>query len=84
MLGGTFICLGAWSALQEYHETSSLISVDTFLDAILHISLSLILVGMVIFSMSFAGCLGALRENLFLLKIVSSLKSSNQTTIDKK
>lgn len=71
MLGGSFIGLGAWSVLQEYHETSNLVQVDTVLDAILHISLALIIVGMIIFMMSFAGCLGALRENLCLLKLVS-------------
>lgn len=71
MLGASFIGLGIWSILQEYNETSNLVQVDTVLDAILHISLSLIIVGMVIFMMSFAGCLGALRENLCLLKLVS-------------
>ena len=76
MLGFSFIGLGAWSILQEYHETSTIVQVDTVLDAILHISLSLILVGMIIFSMSFAGCLGALRENLCLLKIVSVFRCS--------
>jgi len=71
MLGGSFIGLGVWSILQEYNETSTLLNIDTVLDAILHISLALIFVGMIIFSMSFAGCLGALRENLCLLKIYS-------------
>lgn len=73
MIGFSFVGLGVWSVLQEYNETSSIVQVDTVLDAILHISLALIIIGMIIFSMSFAGCLGALRENLCLLKIVRIL-----------
>ena len=38
---------------------------------VFNISLSLVFFGVIIFSMSFAGCLGALRENLCLLKLYS-------------
>ena len=65
--------LGTWSFLQEYAQ-SALPKVQNILDAILHISLAVMFVGFVVFSMSLAGCLGALRENLCLLKLVSQLK----------
>ena len=69
LIGGTLIGLGGWSFLEEYGE-SGFVKVQNLLDLVLHISLALIIVGGVIFSMSFTGCLGALRENLFLLKLV--------------
>lgn len=70
MVGGSLVGLGAWSFLEEYSETS-LPKVQNILDIVLHISLALMVIGTVIFSMSFAGCLGALRENLWLLKLYS-------------
>lgn len=66
--GCLLITLGAWSFLEEYNDT--LISIRNVFDVILHISLAIIVFGTIVFSMSFAGCIGALRENLFLLKIV--------------
>jgi tetraspanin-33 len=68
LVGGTLIGLGGWSFLEEYDHT--FLKVQNILDIILHISVALMTVGAIIFSMSFAGCLGALRENLFLLKLV--------------
>lgn len=67
--GCLLITLGAWSFLEEYNDT--LISIRNVFDVILHISLAIIVFGTIVFSMSFAGCIGALRENLFLLKIYS-------------
>lgn len=72
-MGGSFVGLGTWSFLEEYSQTN-LPKVQSILDIVLHISLALIFVGLVIFSMSFAGCLGALRENLCLLKLVSKIR----------
>ncbi|XP_054167406.1 tetraspanin-33-like [Oppia nitens] len=69
LIGGVLIGLGLWSFLEEYNHT--FIKVQNILDIILHISVALMTVGTIIFSMSFAGCLGALRENLFLLKLYS-------------
>jgi tetraspanin-33 len=74
ILGGSLVGLGTWSLLQEYNETATWVNVQTVFDLVLHISLALILIGSIVFSMSFAGCLGALRENLCLLKLVSSIQ----------
>lgn len=62
--------LGAWSFLEEYPETD-LKKFQNIADFFVHISLALIILGMIVFWMSFAGCLGALRENLCFLKLVS-------------
>lgn len=70
LLGGSMIGLGAWSFVEEFDETL-FTRVRTVLDLILNISLALMIIGGLIFSMSFAGCLGALRENLCLLKLYS-------------
>ena len=79
LVGGTLIGLGGWSFLEEYNQT--LLKVQNILDIILHISLALMVVGGVIFGMSFAGCLGALRENLCLLKLVFNLILINKKEI---
>lgn len=61
--------LGGWSLLEEYDY--NLFKFQNVFDFLLHISLGLVMSGFVIFSMSFTGCLGALRENLCLIKLVN-------------
>lgn len=67
------IGLGAWSFSEEVSEYgyTRLLRVDNVIHLMLHVSLAMILVGGITFFMSFAGCLGALRENICLLKLVS-------------
>jgi len=48
-----------------------MIRVQNVKDIIFNISLALVFLGVIVFYMSFAGCLGALRENLCLLKLYS-------------
>lgn len=62
--------LGAWSFLEEYPETD-LKKFESIGDIFTHVSLALIVLGMIVFWMSFAGCLGALRENLCFLRLVN-------------
>lgn len=64
--------LGAWSLLEEYDY--NLFKFQNVFDFLLHISLGLVMAGFVIFSMSFTGCLGALRENLCLIKLVRTFE----------
>lgn len=70
VVGGSCVGLGVWSFLEENSQLS-MIRVQNVKDIIFNISLSLVFLGVIVFSMSFAGCLGALRENLCLLKLYS-------------
>uniref|UniRef100_A0A6G1SMJ9 Tetraspanin-33 n=1 Tax=Aceria tosichella TaxID=561515 RepID=A0A6G1SMJ9_9ACAR len=73
LIGTVMIGLGAWSFSEEVSEYgySRLLKVDSALHLVLHVSLAMIIVGGITFLMSFAGCLGALRENICLLKLYS-------------
>lgn len=70
LFGGLLIGIGFYAFLDKFQATG-LIRIDTFYDILLNISLVMILMGAIIFVVSFAGCLGALRENTCLLKFYS-------------
>lgn len=72
--------LGAWSFSEEVSENgyTRLLQVDNVIHLVLHVSLAMMIVGGITFLMSFAGCLGALRENICLLKLVSSGQITSQ------
>jgi len=70
LIGGLLIGLGAWSFSEEYQETD-ISKFQNVVDVFVHVSLGLIIVGTIVFIMSCAGCLGALRENLCFLNLVS-------------
>ncbi|XP_013778968.1 tetraspanin-33-like [Limulus polyphemus] len=72
LFGGTMVGIGGWSFLEEYSE-SGLPEVKNVFDVLLQVSIVLMVVGAVVFSISFSGCLGALRENTCLLKFYSFL-----------
>ena len=71
--------LGAWSFLEEFPDTD-IKKFESVADIFIHVSLALIMLGMVIFWMSFAGCLGALRENLCFLKMVSIILTKSYSS----
>lgn len=50
-------------AFYEKWQATGLVKVDTIYDIVLNISLVLVILGGIVFIVSFAGCLGALREN---------------------
>lgn len=73
LIGTVMIGLGAWSFSEEVSEYgyTRLLRVDSVVHLVLHVSLAMMIVGGITFLMSFAGCLGALRENICLLKLYS-------------
>ncbi|BES96778.1 positive regulation of Notch signaling pathway [Nesidiocoris tenuis] len=70
LLGGLLIGIGTYAFVDKLRGTGVL-RVSTVYDVLLDISLVLIISGGVVFIVSFAGCIGALRENTCLLKFYS-------------
>ncbi|XP_041985270.1 tetraspanin-33-like isoform X2 [Aricia agestis] len=70
LLGGLLIAVGLYAFIDKWQATG-LIKLDTVYDIMLNISLLIALLGGVVFIVSFAGCIGALRENTCLLKFYS-------------
>ncbi|KAJ1524794.1 hypothetical protein ONE63_009666 [Megalurothrips usitatus] len=70
LFGGLLIGIGLYAFVDKWQATG-LVKVETVYDVILNISLVMIFAGGVIFVVSFAGCVGALRENTCLLKFYS-------------
>ncbi|XP_014253246.1 tetraspanin-33-like [Cimex lectularius] len=71
LFGGLLIGIGTYAFVDKWRGTGGLYKVNTIYDILLDISLVLIIFGGVVFVVSFAGCVGALRENTCLLKFYS-------------
>jgi len=71
LFGGLLLGIGIYAFMDKWEEANGSVRLENVYDVILNISLVMILAGMVIFLVSFFGCLGALRENTFLLKTYS-------------
>ncbi|KAL7301909.1 hypothetical protein TKK_0005506 [Trichogramma kaykai] len=70
LFGGLLIGVGLYAFVDKWHMTGSL-RVENVYDIVLNISLVMIIAGAVVFVVSFAGFVGALRENTCLLKFYS-------------
>ncbi len=64
-----FIAVGLWAYIEKnrFHHTE----VESIYDVIFDVSIVIIVVGCIVFLVAFTGCVGALRENICLLKFVS-------------
>lgn len=72
LFGGLLIGIGLYAFLDKWPDmVNGMIKVETIYDVVLNISLVLIIAGGVVFVVSFAGCVGALRENTCLLQFYS-------------
>lgn len=70
LFGGLLIGVGLYAFMDKWALTGS-IKLETVYDVILNISLVMVITGALVFHVSFAGCVGALRENTCLLKYYS-------------
>ncbi|XP_030373834.1 tetraspanin-33-like [Scaptodrosophila lebanonensis] len=70
LFGGILLGIGIYAFMDKW-EANGWVRVETIYDVVLNISLVMIITGIVVFVVSFAGCLGALRENTCLLKFYS-------------
>lgn len=63
LFGGLLIGVGLYSFLDKFKATG-LIKVDTYYDVLLNVSIILLLAGVIVFIVSFCGCLGELISSL--------------------
>lgn len=71
LFGGLLLAIGVYAFMDKLKDGNGWVRLETIYDVIFNISLVMIIAGIVIFVVSFAGCLGALRENTCLLKFYS-------------
>ncbi|XP_016932851.1 tetraspanin-33 [Drosophila suzukii] len=71
LFGGLLLAIGVYAFMDKLKDGNGWLRLDTVYDVIFNISLVMIIAGVIVFSVSFAGCLGALRENTWLLKLYS-------------
>lgn len=73
LLGGVLIGIGVWAFIEKnkfYHK-----EVQSIYDIVFDLAIIFFVIGFIIFILGYAGCIGALRENICLLKFVSILKN---------
>lgn len=70
LVSGCLVAIGGWSFLEEYNY-KGLPAINNAFELFVRISIIVMVLGGVVFIISFAGCLGALRENRCLLKFYS-------------
>ncbi|KAL1501822.1 hypothetical protein ABEB36_007076 [Hypothenemus hampei] len=70
LFGGLLIGIGLYAFVDKWQLTGW-VKLENVYDVILNISLVMVIMGGIIFIVSFAGCVGALRENTCLLKFYS-------------
>lgn len=71
LFGGLLLAIGVYAFMDKLKDGNGWVRLDTVYDVMFNISLVMIIMGVVVFVVSFAGCLGALRENTCLLKFYS-------------
>jgi tetraspanin-33 len=72
LFGGVLIGIGIWAYIEKqkyYHK-----EIESVYDIIFDLSIIFLVLGAVIFILGYAGCIGALRENVYLLKFVSKIQ----------
>lgn len=70
MFGAVLIGVGAYAAIENWKQGQSF-RLENVFDVIFNLAFLLVILGGVVFIVSFAGCIGALRENMCLLRFYS-------------
>ena len=71
MVTALLMGIGAYAAIDKWKQGEGF-RLENVFDVIFNLAFVMIIVGGVIFIVSFAGCIGALRENMCLLRSVST------------
>ena len=70
LVGALLISVGLYAVVDKWKSGEGF-KLDNVFDVIFNVAFVMIIVGGIVFVVSFAGCIGALRENLCLLKFYS-------------
>lgn len=70
LLGALLVAIGVYAALDKWASGEGF-RLENVFDIIFNLAFLLIIIGGVVFIVSFAGCIGALRENMCFLKFYS-------------
>lgn len=70
MCGLLLVAVGIYATLDKW-TNGEVLSLETIYDVLFNLAFLLIIIGGVVCIVSFAGCIGSLRENLFFLKFYS-------------
>jgi len=70
LVGALLIAVGTYAVLDRW-SSGEVFRLETIFDILFNVGFLLIIVGGIVFIVSFAGCIGALRENMCLLRFYS-------------
>lgn len=70
LMGGLLVAVGTYAIIDNWKSGDGL-RLENLFDVIFNLGFLMVIIGGVIFIVSFAGCIGALRENVCLLKFYS-------------
>ncbi|TRY78643.1 hypothetical protein TCAL_11603, partial [Tigriopus californicus] len=70
LFGALLVGVGVYAALDKWHSGEGF-KLENVFDVLFNLAFLIIILGGVVFIVSFAGCIGALRENMCLLRFYS-------------
>ena len=71
-MGAVMVGVGTWAFMHKQQFSLNTLKDKGVFDFIFDAAVVLVVVGIFIFIIAFAGCIGSLRENMCLLKFVSN------------
>lgn len=80
LIGGFLIAVGLYALVDQW-QSGARVRVNDVADVLFNMGLIIAILGAIIFFVSFAGCIGALRENTALLKLVTTDENINRVLV---